>query len=167
MDKLALIGPAYHEYKSELMGVVKKNGEVWSSWTYYHSEEKERLLRLQFNRDGYFYIYVLDTKEPNIKLQRRGATSGSGLVDYRLKVIDFDYRHKKRHSPDPDLSIEGIANEKTEKSCGWYLVKEIDDDIPSRPWRSFIDFQTGKNIPNFWMKRPNVKWGYIKDLYSH
>jgi hypothetical protein len=165
MDKIALIGPAYHEYKSELLEVIKKKGKVWSLWTYYHPENKERLLRSQFNRDKHFYIYVLDTKEPSAARQRMGATSGSGLVDYRLKVIEFDYEHRKRRSPNPDLSIEGVANEKIGKSCGWYLVEEIDDKIPARPWNSFIDFQTGTNLSNFWMKWPNVRWGYIVDPY--
>ena len=42
MDKIALIGPAYHEYKQELLEIIKDKGKVWSSWTYFHSEKKEK-----------------------------------------------------------------------------------------------------------------------------
>jgi hypothetical protein len=164
MDKMALIGPAYHEYKSELLELIRRKGKVWSSWTYYHSDKKERILRDQLSRNNHFYIYVLDTKDPSVARRRSGATSGSGLVEYRLKVIDFEYEHRKRRSPDSDLSIDGVTCEKIEKSCGWYLVKKI-DEISPQPWNSFIDYQTRTNLANFWMKWPNVRWGYIVDSY--
>jgi hypothetical protein len=161
MDKMALIGPAYHEYKSELLELIRRKGKVWSSWTYYHPEHKERIFRGQLNRDEYFYIYVHVTKNPSPARRREGATVGSGLVEYRLRVIEMDYEHRKRGSPDLNLTID---KEKMEKSCGWYLVNKI-DPINSRHWQSFIDYQTRTNLAPFWMKRPNVRWGYIVDSY--
>ncbi len=139
---MALIGPAYHEYRNELLDIIQEKGKVWSSWTYYHPYENEMELREQLNKDKFFYIYVLDTEDPSAARRRSGATSGSGLVDYRLKVIKFDYEHRKRRSPDPNLSIDGIACEKNEKSCGWYLVDKI-EAVGSLPWALSLTMKLG------------------------
>jgi hypothetical protein len=165
MKKIGLIGPAYHEYKEELQTCINRENRIWCAWTYYHPPKEEQLIRDQLARDGFLYIYVLDTKNPSEKRKALGVTNGSGLVDYRLKVEEIVYKHKKDDSPDPSRSKNGIFDERYEKSCGWYLISKVDDKIPSKPWNSFIDYFTGHHLARFCMVRPNAHWVYIEDPY--
>ena len=171
MEKIALIGPAYHEYQSSVREVIKNEGKCWSLWTYCHNrQEKIRKLREQINDKeiGYFNIYVYNTKKIRKYPGMKPSSAGNKLVDYRLKVVDFKYSHSAVPVPEKRLSIDdGISNSKTEKSCGWYLIEEV-QSINPRIWQSFEDFQTGLKLgpPVGGMFVPNAPWIYVKDKDS-
>jgi hypothetical protein len=171
ISKIALIGPSYHEHQSSVRNMVKYKGACWSLWTYCHKQqEKIGKLLDQINdpKIGYFNIYVYNSEtQRKDKTGIKKSSPGNGLVDYKEKVINFQYRHRMDESPEKDLSYnDDIVNCKVKKSCGWYYTTDV-LIIKAREWTSFNDYDTGEPIPPInetGLNLPNHEWIYIEDI---
>lgn len=146
--KIALLGLTDESYVTDIGLSIEQMGRVCSTWTYSLSKEKIELLRKQLP----FYLYCYLTKR----------SRGSGLVDYRLRVVDFEYSKSGIPCPHPEYSY-GAENE---TGRGWYTFDKVEEMKPPRTWESFELFDKEEHLdPNsvYRMRQPHSEFLYVKD----
>jgi hypothetical protein len=146
MKKLALIGSARPKYNERLETILKKYGYSWSGWSFKLDAVKERILNEQINDKniGYFYIYVHDIQHPD---DEDKFGTGTGYIEYRLRVEKFDYDDNLHWSPDPKCTPK-LDAERQHRLYG-YITKKPEQIIPHKKYYEFINFDTGKSVSKF------------------
>lgn len=175
MDRLNLLGPACFEYGYQIKDMINKpsnkSKKALSAWTYRLDKYKKIILESQLKEknENYFYIYVYVTK----KKRRPGWRSGSGFVDYKLKVTKFEYSDWGGEvlPPEPELVIaidKPPIDEYEGKSRGWYYVVECEWLVPHRDLEEFHDFDTGDSLNKGGfarMRNRRSEFFYVRDQY--
>jgi len=147
--RMALIGPTSEEYLLIVEDFIKRLGQVCSTWTYFISEEKIRLLREQMP----FFLYCYVTRK----------SGGSGLVEYKLRVVDFEYSEDEIPCPHPQY----YPYEADEHAQAWYTFDKIEPISPPRTLESFELFDEEENLTQDLFSRlrnPKSEFIYVKDV---
>jgi len=153
-SEIALLGPTSEYYVDECMEFIKNRGKICTSWTYSLSQDKIVLLKKQIESEKYFHLYFQISK----------SSGGSGLVNYRARVIDFQFSENETPSPDPDYSTD---EESAQTGRGWYTFDRIEQLTPSRSLESFESFDNSENISqNMFsrMRQPHSPFILVKDF---
>ena len=147
--RMALIGPTTEEYLFVVEDFIGRLGQVCSTWTYFIPEEKIRLLREQMPFSLYCYI----TRK----------SGGSGLVEYKLRVVDFEYSENEMPCPHPEY----YPYESDRHAQAWYTFDRIQQISPPKTLESFELFDKEEKLTQDLfsrMRNPRSEFIYIKDL---
>ena len=146
MKNLALIGSARPKYNERIEGILKNCGYSWSGWSFKINPEKEKILNEQIHDKniGYFYIYVHDIEHPE---NEEEFGTGTGYVEYRLRVDKFDYDDKLRWSPNPKCTPRTDAERQHRLYA--YITKKPERIIPHKKFYEFVNFDTDKLVSKY------------------
>ena len=161
MNKIALLGPTYHEYCTLLnnrLDLKDKNKNVLWGWTYQHTLDMLRRLKIQ--KEFKIYAYNSLNRTENKQYAKR--------IYYCYNVYKFDYEHHYTKPPHPDLVIHG-HDERFTTNRGWYYINGYGRLRPPKKWTDFREYRengSGKNLEYKVPRHPDVYWTYVIDEFE-
>jgi len=162
MKKLALLGPARPKYQELVEQIRQRCDYCWSGWSFKINPVKEKILRNQIDKYGYFYIYVHDIKHPENE-EKYGT--GTGYVEFKLRAKKIEYDGRLNDSPDPRCTPI-IDTEKPHRLFA-YIATKPEPVTPHKKYYEFVNFDTeltvSKTYPFFGRTVRNKEFIYIID----
>lgn len=148
LQRIALIGPTSEEYVLSLSDSIESNERICTNWTYRHDSDKIDVINKQLP----IWHYLIITK----------GSGGSGLIEYRGRVVDFVYDEDRRSSPYPEISWD---TETDLEGRSWYVIDQIEKFDPPLEQTNFEYYDSDEGVSNAQnrMRHPDSSYLYIKD----
>ena len=154
MNRIALLGPTYHEYCTLLNNRLDENKPVLWGWTYQHTPHMLKILE----RQKTFKIYAYNS------YKRTENKQYAKKIIHCYNVYDFDYEKYFTEPPNSELVIHG-PEERFTVNRGWYYINGYGRLRLPKKWGDFHLYPSGKTSKVQGMLNRNAHWYYVIDEY--